>query len=437
MTTESIASDADVSQGLSKERWAVFGVVALAYLLVFAQRTGPGLITNHLQAEFHVTAATLGTMTSIQYLLYMLLQIPVGLFGDRFGPERLFVAGVMFDGVGTLVFSEAHVFAWLLIGRAVVGLGDALIWVNIVLILAKRFLPQEFGVLLGLVGTGGNIGALLTTLPFAAWISAVGWRQPFFLLGLALLVVGCLAAVLFLRSNRRVGALPRAVVAHPAQTSTAPKIVHVPVLQVLHRVVRARLAWATFACHFGIVGTYMGFVSLWAVPFFIASYHIGRSQAAWFTLIAFVGALVGGPVTGAVSDRLGRRRMPYLWLQGLAVLAWVTMWVGGGHLPAAVTALQMFVLGFGNGGSLLTFAAIRDQTEPSQSGVMSGFANAGGFLSAVLLPVLYGAVVDFVSPRASSGVPATAHAMAMGLLVPAVFSLVGFVGAVLLPEFRH
>ncbi len=72
----------------SRWRWLVLTVICIAYLLVFTQRTGPGVISDQLQTEFHVSAAVLGTITSIQYLLYMIVQIPVGLYGDKAGPSE-------------------------------------------------------------------------------------------------------------------------------------------------------------------------------------------------------------------------------------------------------------------------------------------------------------------------------------------------------------
>jgi nitrate/nitrite transporter NarK len=337
-----------------------------------------------------------------------------------------------------LVFSRADAFVWLLLGRAIVGLGDALIWVNLVIILAKRYLPQQFGALLGIVGMGGNLGALLTTLPFAAWIAAAGWRTPFSILaGVLMLVAVCdwlaLSGGRGAAKRRRDGGLSDA---DPDSQENRVKIHPVPVRRILADVVRDRLSWATFACHFGIVGTYMGFVSLWAVPYFMAAYHVSRAGASSFTLVGFIGALVGGPITGAMSDRMGSRRRPYVVLQALVALSWITLWLGGGAWPAVVTYVQMLVIGFGNGGSLLTFAAIRDQTPMERSGVMSGFANTGGFFSAVLLPVAFGAVVDALSPQAASSTPSM-HALAAGLMVPAVFSVIGVAGALLLPERQN
>jgi len=402
--------------------WLVVGLLALSYLLVFTQRIGPGLVSNELQSEFHVTAAVLGTLSSIQYLLYMLLQIPVGLSGDKFGPERLFVAGVVFDGLGTLFFAHAHSFLVLLIARALVGFGDALIWVNIVLILGKRFAPSVFGSLLAIVATAGNIGALLATIPFAAWLAVAGWRVPFTDLGIVLLVVSALDVVVLRRRARAADAS-----SEPAHIS----VNMIPMRRTMAKVVRDRNAWATFCCHFGAVGNYLAFVGLWAIPYFIHAYGLTPGAAARFTLVAFFGALLGGPVMAGISDRMATRRSPYIVIQVLSTLAWLIVPLCGGQPALWVAYVVMFLVGFGSGGSLLTFAVIRDQTEPLRVGVTSGFANTGGFLSAVLMPVLFGAVLDAVAHGRATQMT---HAYAMAFLVPTLFSFVGFCGSLFIVE---
>lgn len=60
----------------SKYRWVVFGVLLLAYLFMVSQRTAPGLITDQLMEEFHLTAATIGLITSIQFLLMLDCKFP-------------------------------------------------------------------------------------------------------------------------------------------------------------------------------------------------------------------------------------------------------------------------------------------------------------------------------------------------------------------------
>lgn len=412
-------------QGVSRRKWLVFVLLSVSYLLAFSQRTGPGVIADQLQHQFRVSSAVLGLMASIQYLLYMVLQVPVGLFGDKYGPEKLFFTGVLLDGVGTIVFAHATSFPWLLLGRAIVGTGDALIWVNIVLILGKWFRAREFASTLGLVGTFGNFGALLATMPFAAWVAHSGWRFPFSLLGTALVVAALLNYFLLVGVKR-----PRHAHAQVEQQSLM--MTKIPVWSTLKGVLRDRVAWSTFACHFGVMGTYIGFTSVWATPYFMAAYHLTRSGASQFTLLGFVGALFGGPFMGFLSDRLGSRRGPYIGLQLISSAAWFCFVVFHAHPPEYLAYLAMIVVGFGCGGSLLTFAAIRDMTPPIRSGVTSGFANTGGFLSAVFLPVGFGVVIDWFGQ--SSSTQSMLHGYQLAFLVPAVFSIIGVVGSALIPR---
>lgn len=427
-------------------RWLVLISICVTYFLVFTQRTGPGVISDKLQAEFHVSAAVLGTITSIQYLLYMLLQIPIGVFGDRSGPEKMLVTGVLCDGVGTLVFSSGHTFAWILVGRAIVGLGDALIWVNIVLILAKWFAKGRFAAVLAMVNTAGNLGALVTSIPLAAWIAAEGWHLPFAIVGGLLVVVGIVDFFVLVLRGERGGRVVTSTSSGASDSSgaagskgsTGVHIKRIPIRHMLREVVRERLSWATFFCHFGAMGTYLSMVSLWVVPYFISVYGLARAHAAWFTLTAFVGALVASPVMGALSDWLGDRKMPYLVAQTLAMLSWLTIVLFGGKPPLFLAGVVMFVVGFGCGSSLLTFAAIRDHIVPERGGVTSGFANTGGFLSAVVLPVLFGAIIDAAGGGTGASMHEAQHAYALAFILPTAFSAVGVIGSLMLPRgFRR
>ncbi len=406
-------------------RWLVLLSIGISYLLVFTQRTGPGVVADQLQAEFHVSAAVLGTITSIQYLLYMLMQIPVGLYADRAGPERMLVTGVLLDGIGTLAFASAHSFSLVLIGRAIVGLGDSLIWVNIVLILAKWFARGKFAAVLAIVSTAGNIGALITSIPLAAWIAVAGWHIPFIVIGILLVIAAAGDIVILITGG------PARVENKESQGRV--KVQHIPVGRMMAQALKDRVAWATFFCHFGAMGTYLAMVSLWIVPYFMNVYQLSRSGAAWFTLTAFIGALVASPIMGALSDRLKDRKRPYFTVQVLATLSWLLVVVFHGQPPLFLSGLIMFVVGFSSGSSLLTFAAIRDFVPIARAGVTSGFANTGGFLSAVLLPVLFGVIID-----AAGGVPGATsevarHAYGLAFILPTLFAMAGVVGSLMLP----
>ena len=176
----------------SRYRWVVFATVLFAYFIIVSQRTAPGLISDQLMKDFNLTASTIGLLASIQFLAYTGLQIPIGILSDRFGPNFFLVFGALLNGIGTLIYSLAPNEFVLLFARFLAGIGDATIWVNLVLILSQWFKVNEFVKLLGFAGMAGSFGFLLATVPYSAWIAEAGWRPPFFTTGIVL----CLAGIL-------------------------------------------------------------------------------------------------------------------------------------------------------------------------------------------------------------------------------------------------
>src|SRR5690606_19553713 len=116
---------------------------------------------DQLMMEFGVTAATIGLLTSIQYFVYTGLQLPMGIWADRYGPNFLLIIGATITGIGTIIYSLSTHALVLFLARILTGLGDATIWVNLVLILGHWFSAKEFNRLIGWAGMTGSLGFLL------------------------------------------------------------------------------------------------------------------------------------------------------------------------------------------------------------------------------------------------------------------------------------
>jgi MFS family permease len=396
-----------------KRAWVLWTVVSLGYLLIVSQRTAPGVITDHLLKEFHLSGSMLGLMSGIQFFMYMALQIPVGLWGDRYGPTLFLLLGLICNGIGTLLYSLATSVSFLFVGRALVGFGDAMIWVNCVILLSLVFTKKsDFSVALGWTGAMGNIGGMLTTMPLAWWITASGWRIPF-------MVMGC---VLLLHALIMWGMFRRYPVSLPA-SDTSHKTSFV---SVLRDVLFQGRSWPPFLCHFGLVGTYTGFTSLWAVPFLMDIYQLDRTEAAGILAFGLLGAIVGGPLSGWVCDKVGECRKPYIIIHVINLTMWLLLALIP-HPPLTMAYLLFFMIGVCIGGSMLTFASIRETFPPYQVGVLSGLANTGGFLSAVLLPPLMGKVLDILGMHKASSYHGA-------LVIPCLFAVIGVLGAYMFPR---
>ncbi|KZL89030.1 MFS transporter [Clostridium magnum] len=406
----------------NKYRWVVFGAVLFSYFIIVSQRTAPGLISDQLIKDFNVTSSIIGLLASIQFLAYSSLQIPIGILSDRYGPNFFLITGTLLSGLGTLIYSAATNVLVLFLGRLLDGMGDAAIWINLVLILSQWFKAREFIGLLGLAGMSGSFGFLAATVPFSAWISLSGWRIPFFVTGIILCLSAILLYFVLIRKPKQMGKNYSAINPREKEYKREKTIV------ILRRIFSQRQAWATFLCHFGLVGTYVGFIGSWAVPYGMHVYGMTRSGASQLIMIGLIGGLIGAPLTSLISSRLESIKILYVIAHFINLVSWSTFILFHGKPPFFILVILFLVIGYCNGASTLTFAAVRQSFPIKEVGVVSGFANTGGFLSAVLLPSIFGKVLDHFH-TASSNV-----GYFYGFIIPIIFSMLGLAGGILLKK---
>jgi len=404
----------------SRFRWVVFASVLFTYLLMSSQRTAPGLIIDQVMLDFNVTATTIGLLTSIQFFVYTGLQIPMGILTDRYGPNFFLIIGAILTGLGTILYSLGTNEFFLFFSRILTGTGDATIWVNMVLILSQWFNAKEFTRLIGIAAMTGSLGFLLATVPFSLLIDFLGWRAAFFLAGLLLCLCGILLYFVLLKKPKQ-------------PVFIKNEIQREKTLVLLRRIFSNRQAWALFFCHFGIVGTYVGFISSWGVPYGMNVYGMTRSDASQLMMIGLIGALIGAPLASWISSQLETIKWPYVVVHIILLSTWSIFLLFNGNPPSFLLTMLFFIIGLAYGANALTFAAVRQSFPIVESGIVSGFANTGGFLSAVLLPSIFGKVLDYF--QAASG--SVSDGYYYGFITPVIFSMIGLIGVLLIKEKRQ
>lgn len=404
----------------SRFRWVVFASVLFTYLLMSSQRTAPGLIIDQVMLDFNVTATTIGLLTSIQFFVYTGLQIPMGILTDRYGPNFFLIIGATLTGLGTILYSFGTNEFFLFFSRILTGTGDATIWVNMVLILSQWFNAKEFTRLIGIAAMTGSLGFLLATVPFSLLIDFLGWRAAFFLAGLFLCLCGILLYFVLLKKPKQ-------------PVFIKNEIQREKTLVLLRRIFSNRQAWALFFCHFGIVGTYVGFISSWGVPYGMNVYGMTRSDASQLMMIGLIGALIGAPLASWISSQLETIKWPYVVVHIILLSTWSVFLLFNGNPPSFLLTILFFIIGLAYGANALTFAAVRQSFPIVESGIVSGFANTGGFLSAVLLPSIFGKVLDYFQVASGS----ISDGYYYGFITPVIFSMIGLIGVLLIKEKRQ
>ncbi|CAM5463432.1 MFS transporter OS=Lysinibacillus sphaericus OX=1421 GN=LS41612_03275 PE=3 SV=1 [Lysinibacillus sphaericus] len=339
-------------------------------------------------------------------------------------PNAFLILGATLTGIGTIIYSLSTHALMLFFSRILTGVGDATIWVNMVLILAQWFHRKEFVRLIGLAGMTGSLGFLLATVPFSTWIDLLGWRMAFCSAGLLLTLCGLVLYFVLVKKPKTRFINEQIFVTDEEQRDKTSVL--------LKRIFTNPQAWALFFCHFGVVGGYVGFISSWAVPYGMSLYEMTRSDASQLIMVGLIGALIGAPLTSWLASRLDTIKRPYIVVHSIVLLSWFTFLICNGHPAFFLLLVLFFIIGFGYGASALTFAAVRQSFPLHEAGVVSGFANTGGFLSAVLLPIIFGYLLDHF--QSVSGYVDDGYYY--GFIVPVLFSIIGLFGVLYFKEKR-
>src|SRR5512138_2722680 len=108
---------------LAGTRRVVFGLALASFVLSFFHRTAPAAIAGELTSAFSISGAVLGTLAATYFYVYTVLQIPVGVLADTWGPRRLLAAGSLTAALGSVAFAIAPNWEIAAAGRTLVGVG--------------------------------------------------------------------------------------------------------------------------------------------------------------------------------------------------------------------------------------------------------------------------------------------------------------------------
>lgn len=187
------------SSSLLDRRTAVHVLAALsgAYLLSYGMRSINAAIAPELVAEFALSNADLGYLSSTYFLAFALIQLPLGVWLDRFGTRRVHASLLLIAALGCLIFGTATSQTGLWFGRVLIGAGFAGGLMGSLRGFRFWFAADRQQQLLSMMLVVGSTGALLASSPSRALLPLIGWRGLF--VGAAgLLALASLAVFLLL-----------------------------------------------------------------------------------------------------------------------------------------------------------------------------------------------------------------------------------------------
>src|SRR4051812_31758087 len=164
----------------SANRWTLVATI-LASSMTFIDATVVNVALPALQADLHATITDVQWVIEAYALFLGALILVGGSMGDQFGRKRIFLFGVAFFALASVMCGVATSARVLIIGRALQGVGAAFLAPGSLAIISATFDDSERG---AAIGTWSGFSAITTAAGpvFGGWmIDHISWRAVFFM----------------------------------------------------------------------------------------------------------------------------------------------------------------------------------------------------------------------------------------------------------------
>jgi len=385
---------------LIPQRWLILILLNAVYFFVYFHRVSTAVLAPSLMEAFSASGASLGGMSSAYFYPYALSQPMVGILTDRFGARRVITISTFVEFFGALLFGLAPTLFLAAIGRGLIGLGAAGVFVPALKTLLPWFGPAAFAQMNAILLAVGNTGAILASTPFAWSIQQIGWRSSFFLIAAILFLLGVLSWKYIL------DAPPGYALDSPTRkrNSSSAK-------RAFRDILKNPFFWIMGALFYTFGGPYSTFQGLWGYPFLIDVFGYGRLEAGNLIMIIAFGVITGGPVLGYLADRIyARRKRQFLsFCLAIQVLNWTCIAFFSPAFGAFALGVVFFIMGTMASGTLsVSWAIIREESPPERLGTAMGLLNPAPFLGVAIFQPLTGYLMDRVG-RSGAGFPFEAY----------------------------
>lgn len=363
--------------------WLIWGLAATFYLSDYMARVAPGVMHRYLQMDFGINEAGFGILTASFYIPYIAMQIPVGLAVDRASIRWLLTIMSLVTALGCCVFGLSETLMSASIGRMLIGFSAAFAFVSALRLATTWFPPSMLGLLAGLTQALGMLGAALGEAPVSFLVGTVGWRHSMLIIAF-LFILLAIMLYQFVRDN-------------PEKSHYKAKTVELlGVFASLRTILSHKQTWINaFYAGFlfgptAVIGEAIG-------PAYL-QYGRGLTAhaAAFATGLIFIGWGFGGPLTGWISDKLGRRK-PVMIFSAVCGLILSTFFVFYPNYNQTTAYIVFFLFGLTNTGVAISYAVSAEIHERNVIGTSIAFTNMASIFVGASLQPLVGRLVDMIS----------------------------------------
>jgi MFS family permease len=354
-------------------------VAAVFYFYQYVLRSAPAVMMPQLSEAFSLSALGVASIVGLFYYGYSPFSLVAGVAMDRLGPRHLlpFAAGTV--GIGALLFATGSPEA-ASVGRLLQGAGGVFALVGAIYIATKNFPASQAATLIGatqMFGMAGGSAGQFAVGPLMG--RGVAWNSFWLVMGITGLVLGLF--LFFLLPKEESKKQPDDWM---KSATGAFKVVFRNPQSILCGLIAGLLFIPTTI-----------FDMIWGVRYLQEGHGLGYAEAVLRSATIPFGWIIGCPLLGFISDRIGRRK-PVI-IGGAVVLLNCMAWILYGPTDVFPSYVLGLVAGIASGAAMLPYTVIKEANPPQYGGTATGVINFLNFTFSALLGPVFGWMLQRVS----------------------------------------
>lgn len=361
-------------------RYIMWSLPLSFFLYQFVLRLWPSLMMQQIMQQFNIDATNFGFLVSTYYYGYALVQIPLAILLDRYGPRLVLSVCAIACGLATCLFTITDQWVIALLSRFFIGAGSAGGFLATSKVISQWFPKEHYGKMVGFSFSIGLMGAVYGGKPTSLLVNTWGGEPVALVLAFLSLAIGVFA-YLFLRSPRC-----EIMLTEPEknflQVSSLKRLILSPSLVLL--------ALANLL----MVGALEGFADVWGVNYLMTTYGMNKAASAECTSFIFIGMLFGGPILAFLSKKFGNYQIISSCGVGFTILlSYLILFYTGSEFSFLSTLF--FVVGLLCCYQVLIFSIASDFVKPHLLGMAIAFLNCVNMLGGSFFHSLIGFFMDY------------------------------------------
>lgn len=301
-------------------------VLCFGYALSQFFRAFLAVLSPVLERDLGTSPEDLAFASGVWFLIFAIMQIPVGEALDRIGPRRTSAVLLLLGGGGgALVFAAASSTLHITIAMGLIGVGCSPVLMASYYIFARSFPVAKFATLAALMLGIGSLGNLVASYPMAIAAETIGWRWS--LVGLAAITsVTALALWVVVKDPPKVTS---------TQRGSVLDLLRMPALWLIFPIMLVNYMPAA-----GIRGAWIG-------PYMQDVFGMDTGGIGQASLIMGIAMIVGTLIYGPLDRVFGTRKWVVFAGNALTACACLALSIFAGHSAALSIALMATIGLFG------------------------------------------------------------------------------------------